>query len=426
MQHVLHKLKDDGKAGVVLANASLTSTSSGEDVIRKKIVEANQVEAIVELPSKLFTNFKGPVCIWFLSKNKKREDFLIINAEKLGTLEDSNSRVLKSEDIEIISKTINAWKNNKNYQDIPNFCKAVSLNEIRKNQFSLSTNRYVFENTDKHDFNTSERLSLLVNKFYHQKNQSEISNNQLGNEFEQLGFSKESNLDSAEYKKGIRLENTLEEIGKELFKAWFLEFTPAFFPKDYALKNPINDYFTNDRIDSELGQIPKGWTVTQLKDIFDISIGRTPPRNEHQWFSTDSGIPWVSIADLKGGNIYIKNTSEYLTKEAVDKFNIPLVKTGTTLLSFKLTIGRVAIAKMPLVTNEAIAQFAPKERESLNSFIYFLFKNFDFASMGSTSSIGKAVNSTMLKDLKIVLPPYQLIDVFEKTVKSILDKSNLE
>lgn len=425
MQHVLHKLKDDGRAGVVLANASLTSTSSGEDAIRKKIIEANHVEAVVELPNKLFTNFKGPVCIWFLTKNKKRKDVLIVNAEKLGSLLDSNSRILNDEDIQKISETIHSWRDNINYQDVPNYCKAVSLDEIRENNFSLSTNRYVFENTDKQEFDTSKRLSLLVNNFYYQKKQSEISNNKLEKEFSQLGFDSKS-VHRVEYKKGMRLENTLEEIGKELFKSWFLEFNPAFFPEKNSLKEPINHYFPKDRVVTELGPIPEGWTVSKLRDIFDILIGRTPPRNELHWFSEESGVPWVSIADLKSASIFVKNTAEYLTDEAVSKFNVPLVKPGTTILSFKLTVGRVAIANMPLVTNEAIAQFMPKENNSLSSFIYFLFKNFDFASMGSTSSIGKAVNSTMLKDLKIILPPQELINVFDDTVQTILNKSRLE
>ena len=138
------------------------------------------------------------------------------------------------------------------------------------------------------------------------------------------------------------------------------------------------------------------------------------------------GIPWISIADLKNTFVYQKNTSEFLTQEAVTKFNVPLVKKGTTILSFKLTVGRTAMAGMPLVTNEAIAHFDARNKPELNSFIFYFFNSFSFDSLGSTSSIGTAINSTILKDLKFVLPPESLIKVFDDTIKVILNKAENE
>ncbi len=78
-------------------------------------------------------------------------------------------------------------------------------------------------------------------------------------------------------------------------------------------------------MDSELGKIPQGWEVKTLEDEFRITIGRTPPRKEKEWFSSENGIKWISIKDMGNCGTYIFNTSEYLTEEAVAKKNVPQV-----------------------------------------------------------------------------------------------------
>ena len=78
-----------------------------------------------------------------------------------------------------------------------------------------------------------------------------------------------------------------------------------------------------------------------LGDICDIKIGRTPPRKQTQWFSESHGIKWVSIKDMGNTGKYISQTSEFLTADAIKKFNIPIIPAGTLLMSFKLTVGRL-------------------------------------------------------------------------------------
>src|SRR5690606_22549343 len=144
------------------------------------------------------------------------------------------------------------------------------------------------------------------------------------------------------------------------------------------------------------------WELKSLSEIADIKIGRTPPRKEEQWFSKDDeDVKWVSIKDLGESGIYILNTSEYLTQEAVDKFKIPLIRENTVLLSFKMTLGRVGITTETMVSNEAIAQFIPKKKEITPEFLYFYLKTFKYQKLGSTSSIVTSINSGMIKDMPI-------------------------
>ena len=139
-------------------------------------------------------------------------------------------------------------------------------------------------------------------------------------------------------------------------------------------------------------------------EYFDISIGKTPPRKEAQWFSMNpTDCIWVSISDMGRCGMYIADSSEYLTHESVDKFNIKVVPDNTVLLSFKLTVGRVAITDGAMVTNEAIAHFKTDKPE-INEYLYCYLKDFNYQTMGSTSSIATAVNSKIIKAMPLVVP----------------------
>ena len=139
-------------------------------------------------------------------------------------------------------------------------------------------------------------------------------------------------------------------------------------------------------------------------ECFDISIGKTPPRKEAQWFSMNpTDCIWVSISDMGRCGMYIADSSEYLTHESVDKFNIKVVPDNTVLLSFKLTVGRVAITDGAMVTNEAIAHFKTDKPE-INEYLYCYLKDFNYQTMGSTSSIATAVNSKIIKAMPFVVP----------------------
>ena len=120
---------------------------------------------------------------------------------------------------------------------------------------------------------------------------------------------------------------------------------------------------------------------SRADEYFDISIGKTPPRKEAQWFSMNpTDCIWVSISDMGRCGMYIADSSEYLTHESVDKFNIKVVPDNTVLLSFKLTVGRVAITDGAMVTNEAIAHFKTDKPE-INEYLYCYLKDFNYQTM---------------------------------------------
>ena len=160
-----------------------------------------------------------------------------------------------------------------------------------------------------------------------------------------------------------------------------------------------------DNIDKE--NLPEGWHLAKLGEIFDITIGRTPPRAEEKWFCGEiekvNSVPWVSIADMNNG-MYIFNTRERLIKEAVNTFKIPVVPQHSVLLSFKMTVGRVCITTETTLSNEAIAHFVFKDNPHMCEFLYLYLRNVDYKAIGSTSSITEAINTNMIKQMPIIMP----------------------
>ena len=200
--------------------------------------------------------------------------------------------------------------------------------------------------------------------------------------------------------KNIEINHNLIEIADSIFQEEFLNF---------------NSYDESEMNYSEFGYIPKNWSYKTLDEISEVTIGKTPPRKEQEWFSETEGIKWVSIKDLGNSGTYIFETSEYLTEEAVERFNVNLVPKDTVILSFKLTVGRISITTEDMVTNEAIAHFKLNENSNITKeYLYLYLKNFNYESLGSTSSIAKAINSKIVKKIPILVPDDEKSHIQEK------------
>jgi type I restriction enzyme M protein len=167
LQHILHHLKPTGRAGIVLANGSMSSSQNSEGQIRAAMVDDDVVEVMVALPGQLFFNTQIPACLWFLAKQKKRKgEVLFIDARKLATMISRVQSELTDEVIERISQTVAAWRTGgADYQDIAGFCRSVPLAEIAQHGHVLTPGRYVgAEEVEDDDEAFADKMQTLTAK----------------------------------------------------------------------------------------------------------------------------------------------------------------------------------------------------------------------------------------------------------------------
>lgn len=184
IQHMLHHLAPTGTMATVLANGSLSSNSSGEGEIRKKLVEDDLVECIVAMPGQLFFTTSIPVCLWFLTKDKsdrkvksernqrnRKGEILFIDARQMGHMIDRKVKELSDEDLTKIADTYHAWRGESQagkYEDIAGYCASMNIEVVRNQGFVLTPGRYVGSEETETD---GEDLALKIKRL-----SSEIEN----------------------------------------------------------------------------------------------------------------------------------------------------------------------------------------------------------------------------------------------------------
>ena len=170
LQHMLHHLKAGGRAGIVLANGSMSSSQNNEGQIRAAMVDADVVEVMVALPGQLFFNTQIPACLWFLVKEKRqrRGEVLFIDARKLATMISRVQCELTDAVIERIAGTVAAWRGEAgagDYADVAGYCRSVPLAEIAEHGHVLTPGRYVrAEAVEDDDAGFEAKMQALTEK----------------------------------------------------------------------------------------------------------------------------------------------------------------------------------------------------------------------------------------------------------------------
>lgn len=204
IMHMLSHLSENGTAGFVLANGSMSSQSSGEGELRKQFVENDLVDCMIALPGQLFYTTQIPVCLWFMTKNKgkdeakgyrdRRGETLFIDARQMGNMVDRTHKELSEADIAEIARTYHAWRGEAkdgDYADQAGFCAVASIAEIAKNDYVLTPGRYVGMPEEEDDGQLfEEKMTQLSQQLYAQMETGAALDAQIRKNLEGLGYGK--------------------------------------------------------------------------------------------------------------------------------------------------------------------------------------------------------------------------------------------
>ena len=201
LQHMLYHLAPTGSMALLLANGSMSSNTNNEGEIRKQLVERDYVECMVALPGQLFTNTQIPACIWFLTKDKangfnldkkkrdRRGQLLFIDARHLGYMKDRVLRDFTSDDIKKIADTFHAWQHGEGHEDVPGFCYAASLADIRKHDHVLTPGRYVGAEGQEEDSEAfADKMARLTTQLAEQFGESTKLEAEIKKNLAELGY----------------------------------------------------------------------------------------------------------------------------------------------------------------------------------------------------------------------------------------------
>lgn len=192
MQHMIYHLATNGVMATVLSNGSLSSTNSGEGLIREKIVKDNLVECIIALPKQLFYNTGIPATIWILRRGRDPKDnqTLFIDASELGYMKTRVIRDFKDNEIAKIEETYKKWRNKDGYEDIAGFCKSATLEDIAGHDFVLTPGRYVgIVHEEDDDVSFEEKMEYLTSSLSKQMEQEKILDDEIKEQLLKIGYS---------------------------------------------------------------------------------------------------------------------------------------------------------------------------------------------------------------------------------------------
>lgn len=435
-------LKDGGIAGIILPSSILTNGNKLYIKTREIILSSFDIISIVELPSGTFGATGTNTVILFLRKKVSNPSLLNHYKNRVNSWFDCNfDKDEIFDDKELLMDYLT--KQNINYEDYFEFLNGSLNNNLKENfVFKQYINEYgnninVISDIEKDKLlyfmllNTQSNDVVIVTA----PTKSDEKKKFLG-----YSWSKRRGNEGIKYISSSTSDNSLTNKGVNNIKT--LLFNPQDLNDEYKInsfvKNNFNniesDYdlenlrilnivdmidFTRPKFDKSINLVPNQiielkskYDVDFLGNVCDIKIGGTPSRENLNYFSGEN--LWVSIKEMNGQEII--DTEEKITDEAIKNSNVKLIPKGTTLLSFKLTIGKTAIAGKDLYTNEAIASLIPKNKDKiLDKYLFYLFNTniLDSSTVGS-KAFGKSLNSYYLKNnIQIPIPP---IDIQKKLI----------
>ena len=229
-----------------------------------------------------------------------------------------------------------------------------------------------------------------------------------------------------------RMNETLEEMARALFKSWFVDFEPVRAKMEGRWRRgqslpgmpaELYDLFPDRLVDSGLGAIPVGWDVVPLPEIMDFKEG--PGIRHWQYTNSLEGTRFINIRCIQNGDLHLSTANRIKTEEADGKYAHFHLKEWDIVVSTSGTLGRIAVvrkAHLPLILNTSVIRFRPIKGMSLFSFLYGYLNSslfLDEMRILASGSVQKNFGPTHLKKMRVLCPPLKLIERYEKAANPL-------
>lgn len=222
-----------------------------------------------------------------------------------------------------------------------------------------------------------------------------------------------------------KMNQTLEEIAKAIFKSWFVDFDPVRAKAEgrpTGLPPEISDLFPDELVDSEIGEIPKGWEVKTISDLADCLGGATPStKNSDFW---DGGhLTWTSPKDLsKLESIHLLKTARKITESGLKKISSGLLPVGTVLLSSRAPVGYLALTTEPTAINQGYIALKPVSGVSNYFLLNWCDSNLEQIKNRASGTTFAEISKAAFRPIPAVSPSRELMTKFHEFVEPIYER----
>ncbi len=205
----------------------------------------------------------------------------------------------------------------------------------------------------------------------------------------------------------LQMNKTLEEMAMALYKHWFVDFEP---------------FQDGEFVDSELGEIPKGWEVQSINDFGKVVCGKTPSKKDPDNFTQIGGYPFIKIPEMHG-NVFLTETVERVSEKGNQTQAKKLLPSGCITVSCIATVGLVTINALPSHTNQQINSIIPEKtiyRYYLYSTMISLKERFLNEASGGSATLN--MNTSTFSNIEILKPDEETLQKFSEMTNSVYSK----
>jgi type I restriction enzyme S subunit len=232
-----------------------------------------------------------------------------------------------------------------------------------------------------------------------------------------------------------RMNETLEAMARALFKSWFVDFLPVRAKMEGrwqrgqslpGLPAHLFDLWPDSFQDSPLGKIPKGWRAGKFHEMIELQGGGTPKTSvPGYWNGT---IPWFSVVDApRLSDVFVVDTEKKITEAGLESSSTKVLPTGTTVISARGTVGKLALLGRPMAMNQSCYGIRPRNGYGDN-FTYFCLRGkVDELSQSTHGTVFDTITRDTFKVVDAVIPPESVTRKFDEAVRPFLGRilSNL-